>query len=232
MRIIAQQPASAHAFTLMEAMLALAIFAVVLAAVNAVFFGGLRLRDRTTRIVEDALPTDYAVAVLKRDLAAIMPPNTNNPDSIIGAMSSDTTAPWMTQPVALEIFTASGAIGDDKPWGDIQKVDYALQIPTNHNNYAGRDLVRSVTRNLLATTSDLPEQQTLLEDVQNLKFTYFDGTNWIDTWSVTLSNIPQAIRVAIDFTVNRDDTRARAPIKLMVPLVNQMLTNQSMVATN
>ena len=175
---------------------------------------------------------DVAGAVLTRDLAAILPPNTNNPDSLVGAMSSDTTAPGMSQPVALEIFTASGVITDDKPWGDVQRIDYSLQTPTNRFNYAGRDLIRSVSRNLLSTATDLPEQQTLLEDVQNLKFTYFDGTNWNDTWSVTLSNIPQAIRVAIDFTVNPTDTRVRPPLKLMVPVLAVALTNQSMVATN
>ena len=227
-----EKPYAARAFTLMEMMLALAIFAVVLAAINAVLFGGIRLRERTTALVQDALPTDNAVAVLTRDLAAILPPNTNNPDSLVGAMSSDTTAPGMSQPVALEIFTASGVITDDKPWGDVQRIDYSLQTPTNRFNYAGRDLIRSVSRNLLSTATDLPEQQTLLEDVQNLKFTYFDGTNWNDTWSVTLSNIPQAIRVAIDFTVNPTDTRVRPPLKLMVPVLAVALTNQSMVATN
>jgi prepilin-type N-terminal cleavage/methylation domain-containing protein len=130
---------AARAFTLMEMMLSLAIFAIVLAAINAVLFGGIRLRERTTALVQDALPMDNAVAVLKRDLAAILPPNTNNPDALIGAMSSDTTAPGMNQPVALEIFTASGVISDDKPWGDVQKIDYSLQTPTNRYNNAGRD---------------------------------------------------------------------------------------------
>ncbi len=231
MRVITTSSA-AGAFTLVEVILAIAIFATVLAAVNAVFFGGLRLRERTTRVAEEALPMDRAVAVLKRDLSAILPPNTNYPVALAGAMSSDTTAPGINQPVALEIFTASGVLTDDKPWGAVQRVDYSLQVPTNRYDYAGRDLVRNVTRNLLSTATDLPEQQTLLEDVQNLKFNYFDGTNWVDTWSVTLSNIPQAIRVSIDFAVNPRDSRVRAPIKLMVPVINQALTNISMVATN
>lgn len=230
--INARHPISARAFTLMEVMLALGIFAVVLAAINMVFFSGLRLRNRATEVAEQALPTDYGVSTLQRDLAAIVPPNTNNPDALVGAMSSDTTSPGINGPVALEIFTASAIISDDKPWGDIQKIDYALQIPTNRNNYAGRDLVRCITRNLLATAADPPEQQTLLEDVQNLKFTYFDGTNWLDTWSVTLSNIPQAIKVAIDFAGRSGEAAVRPSIKLMVPVIIQGLTNQSMVATN
>jgi general secretion pathway protein J len=210
------------AFTLIELLIAVAIFAIVLAAINTVFYSALHLRAKTTQALEDLLPTERALAILKRDLASIVPPGV-----LAGPMASDTTGIGMTQPVALEIFTATGVINEDAPWGDVQKVDYSLQFPTNKTTSSGRDLVRSVTRNLLATAAETPDQQLLITDVQNLKFSYYDGTNWSDSWSATISNIPTAIRVSIDFAANKTDSRTKIPIQILVPVVTQSLTNQS-----
>jgi type II secretion system protein J len=217
------------AFTLIEVLLAIGIFAIVLAAVNTVFFAGLRLRAKTTETLEDALPTDRAVSVIARDLAGVVPPGV-----LAGVMSSDTTVPGISQQVALELYTTTGIINDTEPWGDIQKIDYSLQFPTNHTGLPGQDLVRSVTRNLLATDTETPVSESLLSGVQSLKFSYFDGTNWNDTWSSTLSNIPAAIRVSIDFATSKTDPQLKIPIQLLVPIVmntNVLLTN-SATSTN
>jgi type II secretion system protein J len=210
------------AFTLIEVLLAIAIFAIVLAAINTVFFAGMRLRQKTTDMLEDALPTDRAINVIKRDLAGIMPPGV-----LPGVMSSDTSAPGIMQQVALEIYTSSGVVGPDAPWGDVQKVDYSLQYPTNGTGHAGQDLVRSVTRNLLASDTEIPVSESLLTDVQSLKFSYYDGTNWNDSWSSTLSNIPTAVRVSIDFATAKTDKQVKIPIQITVPVVMQSLTNSS-----
>ena len=60
------------------------------------------------------------------------------------------TSPGVSQPVAIEMFTATGAVRDNAPWGDIQKVTYELRDPTDRNE-PGKDLYRSVTRNIMAT---------------------------------------------------------------------------------
>lgn len=215
------------AFTLIEVLLAIGIFAIVLAAINTVFFAAMRLRAKATDALEDALPTDRAVGVIKRDLAGVVPPGV-----LAGVMSSDTTVPGISQQVALEIYTTTGIVNDHQPWGDVQKVDYSLQLPTNNRvGHLGQDLVRSVTRNLLATDTETPVQESLLNDVQSLKFSYYDGTNWNDSWSSTISNIPAAIRVSINFATVKTDPQLKIPIQLLVPVVmyNTNLTN---LATN
>lgn len=216
---------SATAFTLIEVLLAIGIFAFVLTAINAAFFAGIRLRQKTTDALEGALPTDRAVNVIKRDLAAIVPPGV-----LAGVMSSDTTVTGISQQVALEIYTTTGVTSDDAPWGDVQKVDYSLQFPTNGGGLPGKDLVRSVTRNLLATDTETPVSQPLLSGVQSLTFKYYDGTNWNDSWSSTLSNIPIAIRVSIDFAVSKADPQIKIPIQLLVPVLmntNVLMTNSA-----
>jgi type II secretion system protein J len=215
------------AFTLIEVLLAIGIFAIVLAAINSVFFAGMRLRQKTTDMLEDSLPTDRAVTVLKRDLAGIVPPGV-----LAGVMSSDTSVPGIMQQVALEIYTTTGIVTADAPWGDVQKVDYSLQFPANRTGRPGQDLVRSVTRNLLASDTETPVSESLLSGVQTLKFSYYDGTNWNDTWSSTLSNIPVAIRVSIDFATTAADAGSKVPIQMTVPVVIQTFTNSTSTNTS
>jgi prepilin-type N-terminal cleavage/methylation domain-containing protein len=211
------------AFTLIELVLSLAIAAVVLAAINAVFFGALHLRASTVAVAEQTLPVERAVETIKNDLASIRPPSTNG---YIGPMGTDATAVGMTRPLLLELFTSSAHISDDVPWGDVQKIDYWLQPPTNPAAGAtGMDLIRGVTRNLLASTPESPEPHRLLGNLQNLRFSYFDGTNWNDTWSVTLSNVPIAIKVFLTFTKPADGAPASPPFQFVVPVITQLSTN-------
>ena len=47
-------------FTLLELLLAVAAFALVLAAINGVFYGALRLRNKTVAGFDDSLPLQPA----------------------------------------------------------------------------------------------------------------------------------------------------------------------------
>ena len=55
------------AFTLIEIMIAVAAFAIVLAAINTIFYTALRLRNSTTAAIEKALPMEHALGVIRRD---------------------------------------------------------------------------------------------------------------------------------------------------------------------
>jgi len=213
---------SRRAFTLLEVLLALAIAAIVLAALNTVFFSAMRMRATTTAMVQTVLPSDRAISVMKADLAGIVPVGV-----MAGPMGSDIAGVGMTQPAALEIYTSTGVLSADAPWGPIQKIDYSLQDPTNKFTSNGKDLVRGVTRNLLAVTPPAPDQHVLLGDVQRLRFSYYDGTNWNESWSAVLSNTPVAIRVSIDFTPSRSDLPTSPPVQFVVPIYAQARTNQS-----
>ncbi len=223
MNLAFEHSKNASGFTLIELVMALAIAAVVLAAINAVFFGALRLRSTTVVVAEQTLPVERAVETIKNDLVCIRPPSTNG---FIGPMGTDATAVGMTKPLLLELYTSSARISDDVPWGDVQKIDYWLQNPTNNTSGAkGMDLIRGVTRNLLASTPEAPEPHRLLGNVQNMRFSYYDGTNWNDTWSVALSNVPTAIKVFLTFTKPADNSPANPPFQFVVPVITQISTN-------
>ncbi|HZQ46215.1 MAG TPA: type II secretion system protein GspJ [Verrucomicrobiae bacterium] len=232
MNTASKQNRNSGAFTLIELLLAVAIAAVVLIAINSVLFGAIHLRAKTMEATEQTLPMDRAVATLKQDLLCILQPGTNGSNTIVGPMGTDATGVGLTQTPLLEIYTASGTVGDDVPWGSIQKIDYWLQPSTNRNGPLGQDLVRGVTRNLLPTTATPPEQQqVLLQNVQRLQLSFFDGTNWNDTWSTTLTNVPVAIKGAISFAKPRPGGMMSLPVQFLVPIVawanstNTALTN-------
>src|SRR4051812_18239005 len=65
---------AAPAFTLLELLIAVSIFAIVLAAINGVFYGAMRLQRTATRSVEAAFPLQQTLAILKRDLQGIVAP--------------------------------------------------------------------------------------------------------------------------------------------------------------
>src|SRR5712671_3751317 len=62
------------AFTLIEVMLALAVSAIVLAAIGGVFYSAMRLRERTSAMLDESAPLHHALTVLRRDLQGALPP--------------------------------------------------------------------------------------------------------------------------------------------------------------
>jgi len=62
-------------FTLLEVLLAVMVFAIVLAAASTVFYGALRLRNGAAESLEQALPGQHAFTVIRRDLANLVVPD-------------------------------------------------------------------------------------------------------------------------------------------------------------
>src|SRR4029077_1492226 len=86
----------------------------------------------------------------------------------------------------------------------IQEVNYQLMEPLNPANAYGKDLVRSVTRNLLATGTQEADLQRLMNNVQSLDFFYFDGSQWRADWDTSAgdSGLPLAVRVRVQMAAN------------------------------
>jgi type II secretion system protein J len=213
------------AFTLIEMILAVGVAAIVLVAINAVFFAAVHLRDVTQAAVDEATPVDLAVTILRRDLQCAVPPQPNGiltGDFKVGNVASLGTS----LPVSAEMFTATAALHENEPWGDVQRVTYELKDAADRNA-AGKDLVRSVTRNLLTLSTPDIEDQTLLSGVAGLKFSCFDGTQWLDAWDTTdtstaNTNLPVAVRIQIQMAGNQ---AGRLPVEILVPIDSQSRTN-------
>ena len=221
-------------FTLIEMILAIGIAAIVLIAVNAVFFTALHLRDDTANMVNEATPVDAAVNFLKRDLQCAVTPTNGTTKLMSGGFRVGTSlnSVGVSEPVAIEMFTASGAMSDSQPWGDIQRVTYELKMPTTQSA-TGRDLYRSVVRNLLALNTPDVTDQLMLNGVESVKFSCYDGAQWNDTWDTTdptaiNTNLPTAVRVDIQMA-GRADT---GPIEIVVPIDSVVRTNAVLTSSS
>ena len=241
---------SIWAFTLIEVLIATAIFATVLIAMNTVFYAALRLRKTTSKLVEDAIPVNHALSVMKRDLRATLAPGGVLAGSITGGRQSGSLGNLSSrmggqsggsdnQLSTLQIYTTTGITDDSssgsvsgidsQPWSETQKIAYYLREPLYSTDRAGKELVRSITRNLLAVTQEINVEEPLMEGVETVEFLFYDGTTWKDSWdssSDTTTNL-QAIKVQIEFAMeNRDDQLRRPLLELVVPVTTQARTNQ------
>jgi type II secretion system protein J len=203
-----------RAFTLIELVLAIGITAMVLVGITAVLFSAMRLRETTSNAVEASLPEQQALTTLRRDLEGMMPPNTNGifgGSFKVGGVSST----GLNQPVDIELYTTTGALRANEPWGEVQRVTYELKAPADLSA-PGKDLIRSVTRNLLATVTPLPEDQRLMSGVSSIEYACYDGTQWRNYWDTTLTdtNLPSAVRVRVQFA-GKDNSE---PVEMIVPV--------------
>ena len=215
-------------FTLIEMLLAVAICAIVLVAINGVFATAVRLRDRTSDTVEESLPVNRALEILYRDLKGTVGPG----GILAGDFRCGVQAVGATMGLSgeagstgLDFHTSTGVISDRNPWGDIQEVFYELKSPTDRDQ-AGMDLVRCVNRNLLAVTTQTPEIQSLMSHVQTVQFDCYDGTQWQSTWDTSAgnTNLPVAVRIRIQLA-SGEGARNQPPIETIVPLMTQTRTN-------
>ncbi len=237
------------AFTLLELLIAVVAFAIVLAAINGVFYSGLKLRNRSAASLEKSLPLTQALIIFKRDLANLAAPggtlagelqtsptgSGTSSEPKFGSLAGATSGmSGQSAQISPDFHTLSGLLDSDAPWPNMQKVAYLLVDSTNRNAL-GKDLIRAVTRNLLPSggIEEDPAEQLLLTDVADVLFFYHDGTDWQDSWDSTASDtmkLPRAIKVQLQMAAE-DRASQLAPIELVVPIVVESSTNTTAQAS-
>jgi general secretion pathway protein J len=209
-------------FTLIEVLLALAICAIVLVIVSSVFASALKLQERAGANLDRSLPIERALTVMRKDLKNAVAPG----GMLAGPLQSGSLQGGVDANSGVQIYTTTGLITPNAPWGEIQRVTYGLQSPTDASAN-GKELVRTVTRNLLSTSTEDDEYQFLADGVENLSFYYFDGANWLESWDdTTQTNLPLAVRVNVQMAAADANAVRPEPIQLLVPLMVQVHTNQ------
>src|SRR2546421_7582209 len=97
-----------RAFTLIEVLLALSVSAIVLAAIGGVFYSALRLRERTTAMLDESAPLYHAFALLRRDLQGAVPPG----GTLSGDFKTGTVDTGMAEGTGLQFCTSTGVLKD------------------------------------------------------------------------------------------------------------------------
>lgn len=209
-------------FTLIEVLIATLSFAIILAALNVAFYAGLRLRSRTTKLVEDVLPLNQVAAILKRDLRGVQTMGV-----MAGPLQGEATGLGLKRSGRLELYTSSGVVDDQYPWGDMQKVAYYLRQPEYTRNSRSLEMVRAVTRNVLASSEQDLEEIPLISEVETMEITFYNGLDWVDAWYSTNQEpaLPLAIKMSVYFTETEPGQPARDPLEFLVPITTQAPTN-------
>jgi type II secretion system protein J len=222
-------PPEARAFTLIEVLLAVGIFAIVLFAINTVFFSALRLERATNRAVDERAPLNQAFAILRRDLQGAVPPVTNSYSLPRDFKSGGRSSFGAAAGASLEFYTTTGVMNDGEPWGDLQKVRYELVDAADPATAQGKELIRVITRNVLPTATAQEEEQTLVSNVESMEFLCYNGSDWRSTWDTTLGDVglPLAVRVRLQLASENPAAKiSREPLELLVPITTVALTNQ------
>lgn len=210
---------SRRAFTLLELLVSVLIFSILIAVLYSTLFGSLRLRERAHDNEYDRLPHERLVTTLRADIRSAVVPAGILAGPMLGLRDSAGDS--------IEFFAANGVVTAREPWGDIQKIEYLLDDPQDGESPDGRVLVRRTTRNLLATTIDeeMPGTTTwrLADGVETMTILYYDGTSWLESWDSTIveNEIPQAIRVRMEFAAGEVGARVRPPVDVVATIATQ-----------
>jgi type II secretion system protein J len=215
-------------FTLIEVLLAVAIFGVVIASINAVFYSAMRLYGSSTKNLDVAVPVQQAFSTIRRDLQGALPPGGFFAANFRSVASQNT----MNQGAAagVEFSTSTGLIGDNATWGDIQRIGYELRDRPDRPVGSGRSLVRRVTRNLLPTAAEEPEEQWILNGIERVEFTFSSGGSaWKDSWDTAQgdSRLPKTVKIHLQTRDPQSEGRVLRDWEMTVALNAESITNQA-----
>ncbi|HBF34121.1 TPA: hypothetical protein DDW35_06120 [Candidatus Sumerlaeota bacterium] len=238
----ANSPIHSKGFTLVEILVAITILAILMGAIGVLFSSVLQLRESSQISLEQNVPQTRALTIIENDLKYALPPQ----DSLVGAFVGAPTEEGKVRRDTLTFYSASGIITDKAPWGDVISVEYTLETPDNAKQHGkinknaarGLNLTRTVTRNLLATTSETLPMETLLHEVDSFQVDYYDSTNseWIDAWStddLSTKSLPTAVRVQIGFLAPEKKTeRQKQPIEIVTEIINTPPSTESAASTD
>jgi type II secretory pathway component PulJ len=216
-----KRPAIARGgFTLIEIMVASIGAAMIMVAIYGVFYNAVKMRDNATARTRESRLRARAVNIIRDDLRGALISGGTFATTLEGGSGTSSESSF---PGYLKISCTTGKDTDNALYGDVQQVEY--YIADDKTGAAGANagaLVRTITRDLLATVQqDTPEQQ-LLPGVKSMDVAFYDGQNWQESWqySTTATTLPEAVRVRIQQAASQDDP-APAPLEILVPWATQ-----------
>ena len=228
----ASRRAGTGAFTLLELLIATSVGAIVLLVINGTFFGALRLYNTTHERIDHDLALQRTLGIIRGDLAGIMLPGGVLSGQLQTETFSSNTMDDAGDRVSPDIYTSSGRIDGWTPFSDVQMVSYFLAPATDGG--PTKRLVRVITRNLLPVQDATTDEQTLLTGVDSASMSFYDGTDWTDSWdSSVTSTLPSAIKFSVVMAAADTTGTMRqpsAPIELVVPVLVTTTTTAQQAA--
>ena len=212
-----RQKATRSAFTLLEIVIAMFIAAILLGTLYSGMYVANRARRSAAAAVDPARAASVAAEMMTQDLQGVLPPTGTLRGQFLG-----TRLPGPTGNADSVEFYCMGQDpvepGGEAPLSEgIRKVVLVLRTDVTPPM-----LVRQVTRNLLAPTAPVPEEEVICRNVRSFTIQYFDGFSWLADWDSTMTDnvLPAAIAIRLEME-NPAAARPDAPplvISRVIPL--------------
>jgi prepilin-type N-terminal cleavage/methylation domain-containing protein len=193
------RPARPRGFTLLELIIAVGIMAIVAATLAATMSTTFKLKDAAERAVLSTRDTESISEIFVSELKNATPPNANaaqDPNLASNSVSLEVVPNFLCGGFYGEAqyisFYTTGPDPKAEVQGDVRYVEFAVD---------GNNLVHRQRTNLLEdqATDPAADQEVLVEDLVDLQFSYYDGTDWYDQWdSSTNGNVlPYAVELQL-----------------------------------
>lgn len=173
-------------FTLLEMILALAVFALLSLMANRLLLQGLELEQFSARHAQRLAQIQHAFTLLERDTFAMQPRAVRGSGAFSGAPLVASEGRSDSDSL---IFTHGGwpNPGDQLPRSQLQRVGYRL---------AEGELIREYFDHLDVPVGTQPHRQRLLANVRGLRLRYWSQGRWSRQWQGG-EGLPQAVEVAL-----------------------------------
>ena len=234
------------AYTLLEILLALALTTVILGLVAMAIHVHLRVADVSRGRVEEAQLARSLLQRIAGDLRNAIPysSGTSSSGGVSGSIQElqveTSRRPRQDRPSAAPV---AADTAQTVPLSDVRTVTYSLGMPgsvdpaqrgASSDSEGGlyrRELDRAIFTLAMqqGRTAELDQASEMLaSEVQDLQFTYYDGTTTTDTWDLTQQNkLPSAVKVSIAIRrpPPKSATLELTPVEESPPVVYEMLVD-------
>jgi type II secretion system protein J len=194
----------ARGFTLLELLVAIAILGIIAGTLYATLFAATRAQRSARSSVEPSRAAALTLEYLRQDLDGAMRPN-----GVLAGAFTGSSGDGAGGADSLSFYSNANVPIADAISSDLRKVEFVVVADTTDGTST---LLRRVTTNLLPIGEATVREQVLCRKVAVLKYRYFDGSIWLDTWlSTGMGNVlPVAVEVTLEFTP-QPDTEGKTP---------------------
>jgi type II secretion system protein J len=225
-----------HGFTLLELILALALVAMLAGTLYESMTVAFKAKSSAEAAVTPARTCAIVSDLIAQDLQSCLPPKsnpTNNPNILAGPFEGTQQGGGGGEADDLQFY----CVGSDSPDNDQQFAEGVRLVElTIDTSITPQALVRKVTRNLLSSTQETPDEEILCRGVQSFAVQYFDGSQWQTSWDSTQQNntLPVAVQLTLQLSPDPNAPAGTAGYQITrtIPLACGVSVNSTSTSTS